>query len=102
MKPKFTIGQLVQHRLFDYRGVVIDIDFSFSLSDAWYEQVAKNLPPKDQPWYRVLVGDAIHETYVAERHLEPDPTGAPIEHPLVEDFFDEFANGYYVRSRELN
>ena len=101
-KPKFTIGQVVHHRSFDYRGVVIDIDSTFSLSDEWYEQVAKSRPPKDRPWYRVLVGGAIHETYVAERNLEADETGAPIEHPLVSEFFDEFEDGHYVRSRALN
>ena len=101
-KPKFAIGQVVHHRVFGYRGVVIDIDHSFELSDEWYEQVAKSRPPKDQPWYRVLVGGAVHETYVAERHLEEDATGTPIEHPLVYDFFDEFHDGHYVRSRALN
>lgn len=52
VKPKFAIGQLVHHRLFDYRGVVVDIDATFSLSQAWYDQVAKSRPPKDAPWYR--------------------------------------------------
>ena len=102
IKPKYGIGQLVHHKAFDYRGVVIDVDPVFSLSDEWYEQVARSRPPKDAPWYRVLVGDAFHETYVAERHLEEDVLGVPIEHPLLEDFFDAFENGHYVRSRALN
>jgi heat shock protein HspQ len=102
IKPKFSIGQLVHHKVFDYRGVVIDVDAEFSLSDAWYEQVAKSRPPKDAPWYRVLVGGAYHETYVAERNLEEDPLGSPIEHPLLDEFFDGFENGHYVRTRELN
>ena len=58
VKPKFAIGQVVHHRLFDYRGVVVDIDATFSLTEAWYDQVAKSRPPKDAPWYRVLVGGA--------------------------------------------
>lgn len=102
IQPKFTIGQLVHHRLFDYRGVVVDVDPEFSLSDEWYEQVAKSRPPKDAPWYRVLVGGAFHETYVAERNLEPDDLGAPIEHPLIAEFFDAFENGHYVRHTTLN
>lgn len=101
-QPKFTIGQLVHHRLFDYRGVVVDIDLEFSLSDEWYDQVARSRPPKDAPWYRVLVGGALHETYVAERNLEPDDAGTPIEHPLLGAFFDTFENGHYVRHRSLN
>ncbi|MBT8470602.1 MAG: heat shock protein HspQ, partial [Deltaproteobacteria bacterium] len=97
-----TIGQLVHHKLFEYRGVVVDVDPEFSLSDEWYDQVAKSRPPKDVPWYRVLVGGAIHETYVAERNLEPDELGAPIEHPALIDFFDAFEDGHYVRHRDLN
>lgn len=102
VKPKFAIGQLVHHRLFDYRGVVVDIDATFSLSEAWYDQVAKSRPPKDAPWYRVLVGGAMHETYVAEQNLEEDRVGSPIEHPLLGHFFDSFEDGHYVRSRALN
>jgi heat shock protein HspQ len=102
IKPKYGIGQLVHHTLFGYRGVVIDVDPVFSLSDEWYEQVAKSRPPKDAPWYRVLVAGAFHETYVAERNLEDDALGSPIEHPLLDDFFDTFENGHYVRSRALN
>lgn len=102
IKPKYGVGQVVHHKLFDYRGVVVDVDPVFSLSDAWYEEVAKSRPPKDAPWYRVLVGGALHETYVAERNLEADVLGAPIDHPLLGDFFDTFEDGHYVRSRELN
>jgi heat shock protein HspQ len=102
VKPRFALGQLVHHRLFDYRGVIVDIDPVFSLSDEWYEQVARSRPPKDAPWYRVLVDQASHETYVAERNLEADTSLAPIEHPALDAFFDAFENGYYVRDRALN
>ena len=102
IKPKYGIGQVVHHKLFDYRGVVIDVDPVFSLSEEWYEQVAKSRPAKDAPWYRVLVGGALHETYVAEQNLEEDTDDSPIEHPLLADFFDAFEDGHYVRSRSLN
>jgi len=59
---QFSIGDLVHHKLFDYRGVVFDVDPRLMLSEEWYEAVARSRPPKDQPWYRVLVHDAIHET----------------------------------------
>ena len=81
---------------------MVDIDPSFSLSEEWYQQVARSRPPKDAPWYRVLVGGALHQTYVAERNLEQDNSGAPIDHPLLGEFFDAFENGHYVRSRSLN
>lgn len=71
-KAKFSVGELVYHRLFDYRGVIVDMDAKFMLSDEWYDQVARTRPPKDQPWYRVLVHSAHNETYVAERNLTTD------------------------------
>ena len=86
---RFAVGDVVRHRLFDYRGVVYDVDPEFMLSERWYEEVARSRPPKDEPWYRVLVHGATHETYVAERNLEPDPGDEPIVHPLVEVLFGE-------------
>ncbi len=100
--PEFTIGQVVHHRLFGYRGVVVDIDLTFGLSDQWYQQVARTRPPKDQPWYRVLVSGAPRETYVAERNLQADSSGKPIDHPLVARFFDTFEDGHYARTSVLN
>lgn len=92
---RFGVGEIVHHRLFDYRGAVVDVDPTFRGSDEWYEQVARSRPPRDAPWYHVLPDGAAHTTYVAERNLEPDPDPAPIRHPLVEQFFTEFADGRY-------
>jgi len=97
---RFAPGQLIHHRLFDYRGVVIDVDPVYQGSDQWYEQVARSRPPKDRPWYHVLVDGAEHTTYVAERNLEPDTSDRPIEHPLIGDYFSEFkGDGYITRQR---
>jgi len=98
----FSIGDLVHHKLFDYRGVIVDVDPRLMLSDEWYNTVARSRPPKDQPWYRVLVHDATHETYVAERHLEPDTGGAPVRHPLVDTYFRDFRDGHYLTAGLIN
>ena len=82
-QAKFSIGQCVYHKLFDYRGVIVDADAEFFGSDDWYADVATSRPPKDEPWYRVLVHDALNETYVAERNLTGDLSNEPIDHPLV-------------------
>jgi heat shock protein HspQ len=50
----------------------------------------------------VLVSEATHMTYVAERNLEPDATGGPADHPLLGHFFGEFREGRYHRKRSLN
>ena len=94
---KFAIGQLVHHWLFDYRGVIVDVDATFQGTEEWYEKVARSRPPKEQPWYHVLVDKAQHTTYVAERNLEPDTMQDPIEHPLLDNFFSDFRNGRYIR-----
>jgi heat shock protein HspQ len=93
---KFNIGQLIHHRLFDYRGVIVDVDATFQGAEEWYEEMAKSRPPKDQPWYHVLVDEGQHTTYVAERNLESDGLKDPINHPLLDHFFSDFQNGRYV------
>lgn len=98
----FGVGQLVHHKLFGYRGVVVDVDADFQNSEDWYEQMARSRPPKDQPWYHVLVHEARHMTYVAERNLEPDADGAPIRHPALEHYFAALREGRYVTRQAVN
>ena len=98
----FSVGDLVQHKLFDYRGVVVDVDPRFMLTDEWYENVAKSRPPKDKPWYHVLVHNATHNTYVAERNLEADTSIEPIQHPQIASQFNDFKDGRYITSQKSN
>ena len=99
---RFAIGDIVHHKLFDYRGVVFDVDPRMMQSDDWYNAVAKSKPPKDQPWYRVLVHDAEHETYVAERNLEPDDSDQPVRHPAIEQLFSGYSDGHYEPAQRAN
>ena len=101
-ETKFAVGQVVHHLKFDYRGVIVKVDRHFALSEEWYEQVARSRPPKDKPWYHVLVHGSEQATYVAERHLEIDDTGEPILHPRLSDFFDRFEDGFYSDTRTVN
>ena len=94
-RAQFFIGQIVRHTRFDYRGVVFDADATFQGTNEWYELVARSRPPKDQPWYHVLVEGADHTTYVAERNLEADESGQPISHPLVAVLCGEYRDGRY-------
>ncbi len=94
---KFYVGQLIHHMFFDYRGVVVDVDSEFQGTEEWYETVARSQPPKDRPWYHVLVHNAEHMTYVAECNLKPDFSKASIYHPLLSRFFTQFENGKYIR-----
>ena len=96
---KFSVGQVVQHRRFGYRGVIFDVDATFDGDDEWYDNVALSRPPKNRPWYHLLVDGADHTTYVAERNLEDDPSGEPIAHPLVEEVFSGYDQGAYITHR---
>ena len=98
---KFFVGQIVSHKKFDYRGAVFNVDATFQGSDEWYASVAQSRPPKDQPWYHVLVDGSGPTTYVAERHLEPDADGTPITHPLVVELCGEFLDGRYVAKNQV-
>ena len=94
-QPLFFIGQIVHHKKFDYRGVIFDVDAGFEGSEEWYQQVALSRPPKDKPWYHVLVHNSNQLTYVAERHLEQDHSNEVVNHPAIDMYFDNFENGVY-------
>ncbi len=98
----FGVGEMIHHKLFGYRGVVVDVDATFAGTEEWYDTMARSRPPKDEPWYHVLVHGAEHSTYVAERNLETDPTGEPIAHPVLDRIFDELRDGVYVRHRPVH
>ena len=93
---KFHVGQIVDHLRFGYRGVVFEVDPEFALSAEWYEAVATSRPPKDQPWYHVLVDQGQHTTYVAERHLAASDNLAQIDHPELGNYFGGFDGRRYL------
>jgi len=101
-EAKFHVGQLVHHLRFGYRGVIFDVDPVFQETEEWYAAMATSHPPKESPWYRVLVHGVLHTTYVAERNLEPDSSTTPIDHPLVDILFSSFANGRYQTEHTYN
>ena len=52
---RFAIGEVVRHKLFDFRGVIFDVDPTFANSEEWYEAIPEELrPSKDQPFYHLL------------------------------------------------
>ena len=56
---RFAIGEVVRHRMFDFRGVIFDVDPVFANSEEWYEAIPEALrPSKDQPFYHLLAENA--------------------------------------------
>ena len=69
---KFTIGQVVRHRVFPFRGVIFDIDPVFNNTEEWYQSIpAEVRPRKDQPFYHLFAENAETEyvAYVSEQNL---------------------------------
>jgi len=103
---KYTLGQVVRHRVFHFRGVVFDIDPVFNNTDEWYEAIpAEVRPHKDQPFYHLYAenGDTEYIAYVSEQNLLPDTSGEPIRHPQVAEAFErDDAGSYRLRSSSLN
>lgn len=99
---KFAVGQTVRHALFNYRGVIVDVDPEFAGTEAWYRKMAPSRPPKDRPWYHVLMHGTDTRTYVAERNLQADDSGDPIDHPDLNAYFDAFVDGTYRPCRRGN
>ena len=87
---KFSIGTIVKHKHFDFRGVIYDVDFEFNNSEEWYQSIPKDVRPrKDQPFYHLLAesNDVTYEAYVSEQNLLMDNSKQPVKHPLINDIF---------------
>ena len=81
-KAKFSIGDIVKHKHFEFRGVIYDVDFEFNNSEEWYQSIPKNVRPrKDQPFYHLLAenDEITYEAYVSEQNLLVDDSGEPIK-----------------------
>ena len=87
---KFSIGDIVKHKHFNFRGVIYDVDFEFNNSEEWYKSIPKDVRPrKDQPFYHLLAenDDITYEAYVSEQNLLNDDSDEPIKHPLINEIF---------------
>ena len=95
---KFQIGQVVRHRMYPFRGVIFDIDPSFSNTEGWYRSIPQDVrPARDQPFYHLLAENADTEyiAYVSEQNLEPDSSDEPLRHPQVSELFEELEDGIF-------
>ena len=95
---RFAIGDVVKHRLFDFRGVIFDVDPEFANSDEWYDAIPEAIrPPRDQPFYHLLAENAesTYVAYVSQQNLLPDDTDEPVDHPAIATMFDGLEAGRY-------
>ena len=100
---KFGIGQVVKHRVFNFRGVIFDVDPVFANTEEWWQAIpAEVRPHKDQPFYHLLAenDEGGYVAYVSEQNLLPDTSGEPVGNPNTSLIFDSFRKGqYHLRPR---
>ncbi len=95
---KFSIGQVVRHRKYSFRGVIFDIDPVFENSEEWWMAIPEeNRPSREQPFYHLLAENenSYYVAYVSEQNLLPDESGEPVGHPDVPAMFGALDNGRY-------
>lgn len=98
----YDLGVVVTHKLYGYRGVIVAVDPRCMAGDTWYKS-NKSQPPREQPWYHVLVHDSGGlSTYVAQSNLEEDSSGQPIIHPRIDCYFSDFKEGRYQLKKRKN
>ena len=97
---RFAIGEVVRHRLFDFRGVIFDVDPEFANSEEWYQAIPEDLrPPREQPFYHLLAENAesSYVAYVSQQYLIADDSDEPIDHPAIASMFDREDGRYRLR-----
>jgi heat shock protein HspQ len=98
ISAKFAIGQVVRHRLFEFRGLIFDVDPEFDNTEEWWLSIPEDVRPhKDQPYYHLFAENAETEyiAYVSEQNLLPDNSDEPLRNPLIEEMFVLDQNGIY-------
>lgn len=93
---KFTIGEVVRHKIFPFRGIVFDVDAEFSNTEEWWNAIPAEIRPhKDQPFYHLLAenDETSYIAYVSEQNLVHDDSQEPLKNPQVFQIFDKAPSG---------
>ena len=104
--PAFCIGDVVRHRLYPFRGVIVDVDPEFDNTEEWYASIPEDVrPAREQPFYHLLAenSETYYSAYVSQQNLLSDTENGPVNHPDIEDVFDGFEEGrYQLRAESYN
>jgi len=96
---KFKVGQVIKHKKFGYRGVIIGWDSQARAPDYWLQVNHFDPSWRYQPNYSVLVHGNdrtdYQTTYVVEENME-EILDTQISHPDIEEYFEKFDGDRYV------
>ena len=82
--PLFNIGDIVKHRIYPFRGVIVDVDAEFSNTEEWYQSIPAEIrPSRKQPYYHLMAEntETFYTAYVSQQNLVGDRENGPLEHP---------------------
>ncbi len=103
-EAQFNIGDVVRHRIFEFRGVIFDIDPVFANSEEWYQSIPEPMrPAKNQPFYHLFAenSDGSYNAYVSQQNLLPDVQHGRVDHPAVKGYFGEWSGKRYELKRGM-
>lgn len=98
---KYRVGQVIRHKLWNYRGVIVGWDEKLKAPDFWRKS---NHPKdkehwKDEPNYAILVDErdrpGSQTTYVPEENIEII-SNTKILHQHTEEYFEGFDGAQYL------
>ena len=95
---QFTIGQVVRHRVYPFRGVIIDVDPEYASTEEWWQSIPEDQrPSRDQPFYHLIAENDSqgYHAYVSEQNLLQDESGEPLQNPEVSEVFGDFLGDHY-------
>ena len=103
-EPLFNIGDIVKHRIYPFRGVIIDVDPEFSNTEEWYQSIPAEIrPSRQQPYYHLMAEntETFYTAYVSQQNLVKDGENGPLEHPDLEEMFSGIDKGKYQLRNEV-
>ena len=104
--PLFNIGDIVKHRIYPFRGVIVDVDPEFSNTEEWYQSIPAEIrPSRQQPYYHLMAEntETFYTAYVSQQNLVGDGENGPLEHPDLEEIFRGMDHGEsHIRNEVRN
>ena len=104
--PLFNIGDIVKHRVYPFRGVIVDVDPEFSNTEEWYQSIPAEIrPSRNQPYYHLMAEntETFYTAYVSQQNLVDDGENGPLEHPDLDEIFSGMDKGkYHLRNEVRN
>ncbi|XP_077976883.1 uncharacterized protein LOC144432531 [Glandiceps talaboti] len=98
---KYRVGQVIKHKKWGYRGIIIGWDEKAKAPEPWIHQMHPKDKPhwRNQPNYSILVDTRDREqaqvTYIPEENIEII-ANVRIFHPAVDNYFEGFDGSQYI------